>query len=234
MKSNKKRIGILISFFILTAIAISTQNISYLFADEVDNDNISRSTLQSKSLTSGDYTYDILSDGVVITNYNGNAKKLNLPSKIDGYKVTAIGQYAFNKCESIESIKIPSGVTRIGYKSFYKCYNLETIEIPNGVTSIEEYAFSECESLKSIKLPNSIIKIGEHAFWNCKSLKSAKLSNNIKKIERGTFHGCSSLEKIELPNGISEIGDSAFAFCDDLESIEIPNRDRTSSCRERV
>ena len=79
-----------------------------------------------------------------------------LPSFIyDGYsyKVTSIGDFAFEGCTGLTSVEIPNSVTSIGYEAFYRCYNLTSIEIPNSVTTIGSYAFKYCTRLHSIKLP---------------------------------------------------------------------------------
>ena len=70
-----------------------------------------------------------------------------LPSFIcDGYsyKVTSIGDRAFEGCTGLTSVEIPNSVTSIGYQAFFRCYNLTSIEIPNSVTTIYSYAFVIC------------------------------------------------------------------------------------------
>lgn len=46
--------------------------------------------------TSGDYKYVLLEDGTAkITQYTGKAAQLTIPTTLDGYSVTSIGDWAF-------------------------------------------------------------------------------------------------------------------------------------------
>ena len=70
------------------------------------------------------------------------------------------------------SVTIPDSVTSIGEWAFYKCEKLQTISISDSVTSIGALAFFDCDSLSSVVLPGSITYIGSGAFLGCTSLKS--------------------------------------------------------------
>ena len=69
-----------------------------------------------------------------------------------------------------KSTIIPESVTKIGNDAFDRCRSLESITIPESVEEIGECAFYNCESLKSVTLPESITKIGESAFDDCSAL----------------------------------------------------------------
>ena len=62
-------------------------------------------------------------------------------------KLTKIGEYAFNGCDSLKSIELPNGVTYIGDYAFYSCWNLTSINIPDSVTFIGDRAFVYCSNL---------------------------------------------------------------------------------------
>ena len=96
---------------------------------------------------------------------NSNIKKVVIE---DG--VTSIGEYAFQSCTGLTSIKIPKSVTNIGECAFYRCTDLKSIEIPDSVTSIGNYAFSDCTSLTSITIPSSVKSIGNGVFSKCNKL----------------------------------------------------------------
>ena len=84
--------------------------------------------------------------------------------------VTKIGDSAFKRCESLQSVTIPNSVTSIGNIAFCGCKSLQSITIPNSVTKIGDYAFSNCYSLQSVTIPNSVTKIGDKAFFLCAHL----------------------------------------------------------------
>ena len=48
-----------------------------------------------------------------------------------GASITEIGEDAFDNCESLASVTIPSGVTSIGTKAFYECENLTSAMFMN-------------------------------------------------------------------------------------------------------
>ena len=70
---------------------------------------------------------------------------------------------------SLKEVIITGGIS-IGRYAFDDCESLTSITIPSSVTSIGEYAFSYCESLTSITIPSSVTSIGDYAFYNCTSL----------------------------------------------------------------
>jgi len=57
---------------------------------------------ETVTCTSGDYEYILLEDGTAeITDYFGYAHELQIPSLLNEYTVTSIGNYAFYSCKSL-------------------------------------------------------------------------------------------------------------------------------------
>ncbi|NLZ88365.1 MAG: leucine-rich repeat domain-containing protein, partial [Clostridiales bacterium] len=70
---------------------------------------------------SGGYSYVLLEDGAAeISDYRGEASSLSIPSTLDGYTVTSIGDWAFSYCDSLTSVTIPDSVTNIGGWAFFR------------------------------------------------------------------------------------------------------------------
>ena len=144
-----------------------------------------------------------------------------IPEYHNGGKVTAIGDFAFEGCSSLESIEIPDSVTSIGYDAFFGCSGLVSVVIPNSVTSIGSWAFYYCSSLTSIRIPDGVTSIGGYAFYLCLSLKSIEIPDSVTNIGERAFLYCSSLTSVVIPDSVTSIGNYAFSGCSSLTSIEI-------------
>ena len=127
----------------------------------------------------------------------------------------------FDYRNDILHIIITPGVTRLGNNAFDECEKLETVDLPTSVTAIGNSTFCGCASLTSITLPSNIAEIGNSAFFNCTKLATIKIPEGITKISNNTFELCSSLTRIELPNGLTTIGEYAFDNCRQLVELQI-------------
>ena len=138
--------------------------------------------------------------------------------------LTSIGDYAFQKCEALETIIIPEGVTTIGQNAFSGCYHLGSVKIPNSVTTIKGAAFVACNNLTTIILPKGLTSIGSSAFYGCAKLESINLlETKITSISDNLFWACDALASISIPAGVTTIGKSAFEDCDVLSNVNLPN-----------
>ena len=81
----------------------------------------------------------------------------------------------FQGCENLKEINIPEGVEEIGGKIFHgafeDCEKLESITLPSTLKKIEEYAFQGCKGLKQINIPQRVEEIGGRAFCDCDALE---------------------------------------------------------------
>ena len=128
----------------------------------------------------------------------------------DDGSVTSIGDRAFYRCSSLESIVIPEGVTSIGERAFRDC-TLTSITIPESVTSIGVGAFSYCH-FASIVIPDGLTNIADFAFSWC-PLKSITIPDSVTSIGKYAFDGCDSLTSITIPKSVTSISDDAFSNC---------------------
>ena len=116
----------------------------------------------------GQWMYTLEDGGATITGCVGvGSGELVIPSEIDGYQVKAIGEYAFEKSESLTGVTIPDSVTSIGEGAFLSCTGLTGITIPDSIVSIGEEAFFNCVELTSVFIPASVTNIGHDAFRWC-------------------------------------------------------------------
>ena len=147
-------------FTLIIALTAVTQAAAYSF--EVDGIYYNKNGTNA-TVTFRDNTYNSYSGEVIIPDtvtYDGVA-----------YPVTAIGDYAFQNCDSLTAVTIPAAVTSIGSRAFYKCTLLDGVEIPETVTSIGSYAFQYCESMSKVTIPYGITSIGSYAFQYCPGIK---------------------------------------------------------------
>ena len=106
-------------------------------------------------------------------------KSVIIPSKINGKKITQIGEKSFAYNTTLTSVTIPDGVTDIDYAAFSGCTSLTSVTIPNSVENIRWEAFCQCTSLKSVIIPESVTFIGNNAFgynWNYSKVDGFKIS----------------------------------------------------------
>ena len=177
--------------------------------------------------------YKKLNDGTIeITKFvSSTSTAIELPSTIDGKRVTSIGEHAFDAdrvydidaCRNLTSIIIPDSVTSIGSYAFFRCIGLVNIIIPDGLTRIRESAFESCTSLASITIPDSMTSIGYYAFSDCTSLTDVTIPDSMTRIEEGTFSRCASLTSVTIPDSVVNIERYAFESCTSLTTITIPD-----------
>ena len=146
-----------------------------------------------------------------------------ITSVIVGSGVTSIGNWAFYKCNQINTVTLPDTITGIGYGSFSMCSSMESINLPDSISFISNNAFTHCYELTSIDLPNSLAVIGESAFWNCYGLKTMNIPESVTSIGEGAFSGCKNLESITLPSTLTELSKGIFYGCEALKSIILPD-----------
>ena len=202
-------------FAVLLAISLLAGNMLFsVSAAESDSEGVGEQ--------SGDFEYELSEDGTAsITGYTGAQSSLDIPSELDGYKVTEIAEYAFSDCRSLKNVTIFDSVLKIGSGAFSGCITLESITIPNSVTSIGGEAFFACTSLKSVTIPNSITTISSEIFRGCTSLESVTIPDSVTQIGMRAFDGCTALKSITIPKSVTNINWGVFMGCTSLESINV-------------
>ncbi len=169
------------------------------------------------------FDYEFVNNTIKITDCHVPSETIIIPSEIQGYRVTEIGENAFADCSTLTSISLPDGLISIGEGAFGNCLSLTSIEIPNTVTNIGGYAFYGCSSLGSVIIPDDVTSIGESAFYGCTSLNSVQIPDSVECIGDYAFYGCEYLQSITIPDSVTSIGMAAFYNCYALSSITIPN-----------
>lgn len=175
---------------------------------------------ECRSLTSLDLSALTSITQIGSSAFNGceNLATLALPSGI-----TSIGNSAFEGCKALTSLPLSSTVTSLGSRAFYGCSSLQNITVPASVTSFGDYIFYECKGMTSATILADIETLPEYTFTRSTSLQTVELGNAIKTIEREAFLGCSSLTDVTLPNTLTTIGVGAFTDCTSLRDVKLPS-----------
>ncbi len=168
---------------------------------------------------------------VHITGVNENVPTVvEIPSYIDGKKVSSIyginGEYG----DKIEKIIIPSDIdiNYIGQNAFEGMDSLVTVEIYANIKTIESEAFANCPKLREVILPDSLNYIYNGAFYNDVSLESITIPDNVYDLGGGAFRGhgvfqnCYNLKEVKLPSNLQTIGTRAFYKTTSLSKITLP------------
>ncbi len=169
--------------------------------------------------------------------YSG-LKSMNIPAG-----VTSLGDYAFADCTNLKEVKGLENIKSIGEGAFYKCSSLESLTIPSSVTKIEPWAFRE-SGLKSMNIPAGVTSLGGYAFADCPNLEKFTFSDDCEltaipnyflynavkldnialpkktlTIGHYAFYGCTLMKECKISSKITKIGDYAFNQCNNLNSV---------------
>ena len=146
-----------------------------------------------------EFSYEVNEDGetLTITGYNRFADTVEIPSEIDGKKVTAIGGGVFSNCETI----------------------LKEVIIDEGIVKIEGNAFGWCESLVNVTLPESLTSVCYSAFYGCVKLTEITIPQNVTTLGDCAFGYCHNLKIVTIENGTQFFDDSAFSDCNNITTI---------------
>ena len=188
-------------------------------------------------LTSGDYEYFLNKDDTVtIIDWDGEDEYLEIPSTIDGNRVTTIDKGVFANYSNLSSITIPDSVTSIGANAFSDCQSLNQITVsPQNETYavIDNVLFNKKEKelvcypaglgSEEYCIPDGTVSIGAFSFFGCSSLHNIYIPDSVTSIGKFAIFGCSSLSSIDIPDSVTSIGDRAFSECGSLSSIDIPD-----------
>ena len=149
--------------------------------------------------------------------------------------LTKIGVDAFQGCNQLKSVIIPSTVSTLGVRCFQNS-GLTSINIPTSVKTIEEYAFGNIK-IESAYIPKTVETIKSNPFLDCIYLSKIEVAadnpyydsrnncNAIIKINGSVLvSGCKSTI---IPDGVIELGSYAFSGCEALYNIGIPNSIQT-------
>ncbi len=206
-----------------------------------------------------EWSYYLLPDGTaMLTTYRAGQTRdrdyhVDIPSRVDGYMVTGIGQACFGD-QSVSSVTFPETLTYVGGAFF--CNPITSLEFPDSVTMIGSRIIQECY-LSKVKLPKYLQILGDEAFsltqiseltipdslryigcnplaWN--KIRKITVSEGhpylefrdnmlITKTDHRLVLYCNQAkdEVCTVPEGVEVIGSYAFCECQNLKRIILPS-----------
>ena len=194
------------------------------------------------SLVMGDYTAQFIPvednpydypppKTVTITKYTGKESTVILPSTINSWPVTKIGEAAFQDNTTITSVTIPASVTEIGSNAFADCTNLTSVNyagdwsnltIQSGNPAVEDAVNAQLFDFAFTPDNTAVIVIRYKGTAADVTIPSRYKGKPVTMIDHAAFHN-SAVTSVTIPDSVTSIPDSAFGFCSQLTNISIPN-----------
>lgn len=223
--------------FVITGVSEGTADIVlyYSYDDVQQNRALMRVKVDSDlNVSTVDYEYQMNEDGTVtITDYIGVSENVVIPSKIDGYTVTTIGSYAFDRNRTITTVKIPNTVTKIKNKAFYICPNLKSADLPDSLDNYSAGSIYNCIGLERLNVSrtNPLYTSIDGVLYSkdvtelvaCPNAKTEiDLPDSLTYIQPAAFEYCANLKTVVLPETVRGTLSGVFRNCTALESVNIP------------
>lgn len=168
---------------------------------------------------------------VTITKYTGTESTVILPSTINSWPVTKIGEDAFQDNTTITSVTIPANVTEIGSNAFADCTNLTSVTyggdwskltIQSGNPAVEDAVNAQLFDFAFTPDNTAVIVKKYNGTAADVTIPSHYKGKPVTMIDHAAFHD-SAVTSVTIPDSVTSISDDAFSFCSQLTNISIPN-----------
>nr|WP_296076080.1 leucine-rich repeat domain-containing protein [uncultured Ruminococcus sp.] len=148
--------------------------------------------------TSGDFQYVKLNDkNIKITRYIGEGLDVVIPSKLDNYTVTRVGENLFYYNREVTSVSFPDSIKKLEQYALNGARKIKKVTFGKYVTEIPVLFLRHCSGIKSYTVPPQITKLSASAFPM--ELKSLTIGRGVKTIKNeGGFHLFVPLEEIKV------------------------------------
>lgn len=194
------------------------------------------------SLVMNDYTAQFISvmdendpypppKTVTITKYTGKESTVILPSTINSWPVTKIGEDALKDNTTITSVTIPANVTEIGSNAFAGCTNLTSVNyegdwsnltIQSGNPAVQDAANAPLFDFEFTPDNTAAIVTRYKGTAADVTIPSRYQGKPVTAIGHAAFFN-SAVTSVTIPDSVTSIDDNAFGFCSQLTNISIPN-----------
>lgn len=168
---------------------------------------------------------------VTITKYTGTESTVILPSTINSWPVTKIGEAAFQDNTTITSVTIPDSVTEIGANTFADCTNLTSVNyagdwsnltIQSGNPAVEDAVNAQLFDFAFTPDNTAVIVTKYNGIAADVTIPSRYKGKPVTAINNAVFPN-SAVTSVTIPDSATSIPDAAFVNCSELTNISIPN-----------
>lgn len=172
------------------------KNVEYIYHSFANCQNLSSITVDSanKHFTADSNGVLYNKDKTTLVQFPAGSKKTSytLPST-----VKRIEDSAFSCSRKLTKVVLNTGLKTIGSGAFEYCEKLSSVNIPSTVTELGEIlntgVFTGCTSLTSISIPHGIEDIYYDTFGWCENLRSVTIPTSVTYIHCGAFSACDKL-----------------------------------------
>ena len=173
---------------------------------------------EAKTVAAGGYGLPAIGDfGIMPEGFKGT---VTLPDVVNGYRVTAISDKAFQGKKFLRFINMPVGLDSIGVEAFQGSV-LHEIHFPSTLTKLGRRAFADCQNMSGVPvIPDGVKDIPDECFANCTSLWSPSLPHTLERIGRRAFWNIMGGHMF-FPATLKSVGEEAyFGFMDGYATIQ--------------
>ena len=195
IKRNKtllKTLALIISLNSLYSITSFADN-NIISVDNTNNNIMLASEVNYTRDNNGlKWSYKIKSDNTIAIRLMDKpaGTSLEFPSKLDGYTVSALDDYA---------------LAFVGV-------DLTSVKIPSTVTTLGKYALNANRKLANIEIPSSVKNFGEQVFEGTVWLQEKRKSSPLVIVNNVLVDGKTATGDITIPSNVTSIAHSAFSY----------------------
>ena len=174
-------------------------------------------TVTSRNERGNSYSGDVIIPDSII--YIGNT-----------YKVTSVGNNAFDKCSDLNTVVVGKNVRTLGQGAFnWASLNSITFAEGSNLTTVGGWAFNGCNKLKECILPEGTEILMTAAFQTCSAMEKIVIPSSVRAIYDCCFNTCTSLKDIFVSwtslSYLNMMDDFTADYLGDLSKItlHVPN-----------
>lgn len=181
-----------------------------------------------------DFAVEAREGGVAVLSYKGSAKRVRVPSVINGTPVVAIADRAFENQTALTALYLPDSVISLGTAILSGCKALESLRTPLlgasaseaqylgylfGAKNFSDNAIHLPASLKCLELGGNMEALADYALFDAIHLVCLSLPETLTHLGSYSMYRCSDLIAVNL-TGVRTVADHALSACSSLTLVE--------------